>query len=74
MVNACVLIRVAHGKGATALKGVKATEGVNEAFYTFGRYDIVAFATFKNAADALKLAGKINAVGGVRSTETLVEV
>ena len=69
--EALVFVRVAAGKSLDAAEAIKKIEGVKEAYATTGRFDVVARV---EAAD-LRAVGetvvkKIQAVEGVRSTET----
>jgi len=71
--RACVLIRGMPGKVAESLKDVKKIKGVVKAFPVFGRYDIVAFAQAPDFNSVLKISKQINAIKGVRSTESAIE-
>jgi len=69
--EALVFVRAAAGKSLNAAEAIKKIEGVKEAYATTGRFDVVARV---EAAD-LRAVGetvvkKIQAVEGVRSTET----
>ncbi|KUO40474.1 MAG: hypothetical protein AVW06_02390 [Hadesarchaea archaeon DG-33-1] len=69
--EALVFVRAAAGKSLNAAETIKKIEGVKEAYATTGRFDVVARV---EAAD-LRAVGetvvkKIQAVEGVRSTET----
>ena len=48
-------------------------KSIRKVFVAYGRYDLVAFADASDYAEIRKLTGDINAIMGVRSTETLVE-
>lgn len=71
MVSAYVLVSVEAGKIKDVLSGLAATEGVKQAHACWGQPDIF---TFVEAADekalADKVLGTIQAVPGVRATET----
>ncbi len=73
MVTGMVLIRLWAGKEKTALDGIKAVEGVKEIKGVFGRWDAVATieASDLNALAAL-VVGKIRAIPGVATTDTLI--
>lgn len=73
MANTCILIRVLRGKGFEVLEGVKKLPEVKSAQLVLGRYDIVAFAETPTYEAATALSLNVNAVGGVKSSETLVE-
>lgn len=69
--QAIVHIRTDPGKALKILDAVKKIEGVKVAFATTGRFDIIARV---EAADLRAIGGavvsKIQAIAGVRSTET----
>ncbi|RLI42697.1 Lrp/AsnC family transcriptional regulator, partial [Candidatus Bathyarchaeota archaeon] len=46
---------------------------VRKAYFTYGRFDIVAFVEAENYKDLRAITTKINSIDGVRSTETLAE-
>ena len=71
--RACILIRSMPGKVAESFKEVKKINGVVKAFPVFGRYDIVAFAQAPDFNSVLKISKQINAIKGIRSTETALE-
>jgi DNA-binding Lrp family transcriptional regulator len=48
-------------------------KGVRKAFVVYGRFDMIAFAATDDYPEIRRLTGTINAIEGVRSTETLVE-
>jgi DNA-binding Lrp family transcriptional regulator len=48
-------------------------ERVRKAYFTYGRFDIVAFLGVEDYKEIKKITGLINNLEGVRSTETLVE-
>jgi len=70
---ACILIRAMRGRVAKVLESVKGIKGVAKAFLVYGRYDIVAFAEAPNFDSVTGISRGINAVEGVKSTETAVE-
>lgn len=74
MVNACVLIRVAPGRLEAVVEAVSAVTNVRKAFMVFGRYDVVAFVEAPDCETACKTALTINALEGVKSTETAIEL
>ena len=73
MANICILIRGLRGKGFEVLEGVKKLPQVKSAQLVLGRYDVVAFAETPTYEAATALSLNVNAVGGVKSSETLVE-
>lgn len=73
MVTGMVLIRLQAGKEEAALDRIKAVEGVKKVKGVFGRWDAVAIieAGDLNALAAL-VVGKIRAIPGVATTDTLI--
>ena len=69
----CILIRTMPGKVATVLEDVRRVKGVVKAFPVYGRYDIVAFVEVSDYNSIRKISGEINAIKGIRSTETAIE-
>jgi DNA-binding Lrp family transcriptional regulator len=61
------------GKVATVLEDVKRVKGVVKTFPVYGRYDVVAFAEAPDYNSVRKIAGEINAIKGIKSTETAIE-
>ncbi len=73
MVTGMVLIRFAAGKEKEALKGIGAVEGVKEVKGVFGRWDAVATVEADDLdALAALVVGKIRAIPGVATTDTLI--
>jgi len=70
---ACILIRAMPGKVVKVLDEVKKVKGVVKAFPVYGRYDIVAFVDAPDFNSVSKISGEINAVKGIKSTETAIE-
>ena len=71
--RACILIRAMPGKASESFKDVKKMKGIVKAFPVFGRYDIVAFVQASDFNSVLKISKQINAIKGIRSTETAIE-
>ncbi|MEM1574859.1 MAG: Lrp/AsnC ligand binding domain-containing protein [Nitrososphaerota archaeon] len=69
----CILIRILPGKGNEVLESVKKFPEVKSAYFVFGRYDIVAFAEASTFEALSKVISKINAISGIKSTESLME-
>ncbi|MFA5976237.1 MAG: Lrp/AsnC ligand binding domain-containing protein [Elusimicrobiota bacterium] len=73
MVTGLVLIRLASGREKLTMTKLKEIKGVSHLSAVFGRWDIVADI---EAADLPMMTsvvvGKIRAIPGVHSTETLV--
>jgi len=73
MTKACILIRVLKGKSSAVLNSLKKIPEVKSAQLVLGRYDVVAFAETKTHQAATALSLSVNAIEGVRTSETLVE-
>lgn len=69
----CILIRAMPGKVTAVLENVKKVKGVVKAFPVYGRYDIVAFAEAADYGSISKISTEVNAIKGVKSTETAIE-
>lgn len=61
------------GKHTATREAAKKFKEVKEAFFVFGRYDMAVLARAQDRNTLIKLAAKINALPGVRATETLIE-
>ena len=73
MPKAFVLINVESGSEEEVLEQIKKIEGVEEAYFSYGVYDIIA----KVKADSMEklretITMKIRGIGKVRSTLTLI--
>ena len=73
MPKAFVLINVESGSEEEVLEQIKKIEGVEEAYYSYGVYDIIT----KIAADSMEklretVTRKVRTIGRVRSTLTLI--
>ncbi len=73
MLNACILLKVVPTRADMILDTVKKIAGVRKAYFTYGRFDIVVFAEVEDYRKLRELTAQINAIEGVRSTETLPE-
>lgn len=73
MLNACVLVKVVPTKASAILNAIREVEGVRKAYFTYGRFDIVAFLEMEDYKTLRRITGQINSFEGVRSTETLAE-
>jgi DNA-binding Lrp family transcriptional regulator len=71
--NACVLLKVVPTKAESILETIRNIEGVRKAYFTYGRFDIVAFLEIEGYKELREITGRINEIPGVRSTETLAE-
>jgi len=71
--DACVLIKVVPTKADSILETIKTIKEVRKAYFTYGRFDIVAFLEVEGYKDLREITERINEIPGVRSTETLAE-
>jgi len=71
--NACILIKTTPTQTDEVVSKTKSLKHVRKVFVAYGRYDLVAFAVAPDYTEIRKLTSDINALEGVRSTETLVE-
>jgi uncharacterized protein with GYD domain len=71
--NACILVKTVPNQTDEVLQAVLKIRGIRKAFIAYGRYDLVAFANSPEYSGVSKLTTEVNALSGVRSTETLVE-
>lgn len=74
VVEACALVRLVGARARDALEAIRGIEGVKKASLVWGRYDLVAYIEGPDAKAITDTATKVNAVPGVRSTETLVQL
>jgi len=72
--EACILVRLRGAAVEGVLEAVRKIEGVVKASLVWGRYDLVAYAEGPDVKAIGEIATKINAIKGVRSTETLVQL
>jgi uncharacterized protein with GYD domain len=70
--RACILVQVERGKGQGLLKWLDARDV--KAFAAFGGADIVVRAEVDGFAQLQELVQQLDAMGGVRSSETLAEM
>ena len=73
MLSACILIKAVPTKMDAILKVLKEILNVKKAYFTYGRFDLVAFFEAVDYKAVRAVTVKINSLEGVRSTETLVE-
>ncbi|HEV2389178.1 MAG TPA: Lrp/AsnC ligand binding domain-containing protein [Nitrososphaerales archaeon] len=71
--NTCVLVKTTPLEADDVLMKTRKIKGVRKAFLGYGRYDIIAFGEAPDYPEIRKISELINEIGGVRSTETLVE-
>jgi DNA-binding Lrp family transcriptional regulator len=74
LVNACVLVRTAHGQFDEVAKLLRQLKGVKRIFPTLGRYDVVADVEVANLEELDSTILRMGNFAGVVFTETLVEI
>lgn len=67
-----VLIRCQPQKEAEVLEALRKLDGLSYVYQLFGRYDMVALIRALDLHAASEVVGRIRAIEGVVSTETLV--
>jgi DNA-binding Lrp family transcriptional regulator len=67
-----VLIRCDPQKEVEVLEALRKLEGLSYVYTLFGRYDMVALVRALDLHAASEVVGRIRAIDGVQSTETLV--
>jgi DNA-binding Lrp family transcriptional regulator len=67
-----VLILCEPQKEVEVLEALRKLEGLSYVYTLFGRYDMVALIRALDLHAASEVVGRIRAIDGVRSTETLV--
>lgn len=72
MLYACTLISCMPGMYNDVVEGVKKLEGVVDAFGVHGRWDVAVEIEVADLKALGETALKINGLGGVRASETLV--
>jgi len=72
MISAYVLIEVEPGSDKKVLEAVKKLDGVSEAYFVMGSYDIIAVIKDASQSDLkYKVSKGIRSLKGVRHTYTL---
>ncbi|MFG6666930.1 Lrp/AsnC family transcriptional regulator [Halomonas sp. HNIBRBA4712] len=72
MQNAVILINTEKGQVKGVAERLAEVEGISEVYSTCGRYDLVAIARTRDFESLAELVTeRLNAVEGIRETETL---
>ena len=66
-------MKVVPTKADSILDATLKVKEVRKAYFTYGRFDIVAFLEVEDYKSLRKATSQINSLEGVRSTETLAE-
>ena len=73
LIHGVVLLKAPAGVQERLLSESRKIKGVVDAFSVFGRYDAVVLIEAENFDGLRKVAEQVNAIRGIRSTETLPE-
>lgn len=72
--RALCLVRFSGKRPETVLQEIKKIKGVEDAFFTFGRFDAVILLTATDLAGGKSIGKAIQSNPGIKRTETLIEV
>ena len=73
MLDACILLKVVPTKADMILDTIRKVTGVRKAYFTYGRFDLAVFVEVEDYKKLREITTQINAIEGIRSTETLPE-
>jgi len=73
VIHGVVLLKAPAGVQQKVLSESRKIKGVMDAFSVFGRYDMVVVIEAENFDELRRTAKQVNAIKGVKSTETLPE-
>jgi uncharacterized protein with GYD domain len=73
LIRGLILAKATVKAAATVPEEAKKIKGVTDAYPVFGRFDLVVFLEAKDFEELKSTALRVNAIVGIRSTETLVE-
>jgi DNA-binding Lrp family transcriptional regulator len=73
MVRGLMLVKAGYAAALEICQKASRIQGVLKAYPVFGRFDVAVFIEGRDVGELKKVALKILALEGVRSTETLVE-
>ena len=73
VIHGLVLLKAPAGVQEKVLSESRKIRGVMDAFSVFGRYDAVVLIEAENFDELRRTAKQVNAIKGVKSTETLPE-
>lgn len=72
MAKACILIKITPTAGDRVLENLRKMKTVTKAYICYGRWDAVALIN-ASMEEIGKISAAINAIDGVRTSETLPE-
>ena len=70
--NAFILMKVDLGCESKILRALEAIPGLDNAFYVFGDYDMIATVSTNSIEGLTEVVSKIRRVGNVKSTSTMI--
>ena len=70
--QACILIRALPSKVTQVLVAIDQIKAISKSFPVYGRYDIVVFIDDANTKTIQQLTREINAIKGIKATETIL--
>ena len=73
MLNACILLKIVPTHAIRVIEAVKEVAGVCKAYLAYGVFDLVVFVEVENYKQLREITTEINAIEGIKSTETLPE-
>jgi len=73
LIHGLILARATAKAATTVPEEAKKIKGVTDAYPVFGRFDLTVFLEAKDFEELKSAALKVNAIAGIKSTETLVE-
>jgi len=73
VIHGVMLLKAPAGVQQKVLSESRKIKGVVDAFSVFGRYDVVVLIEAENFDELRRTAKQVNAIKGIKSTETLPE-
>ena len=73
MVHQLVLVRAKPANQNKFVAAAKKIKGVTDAYPVFGRFDVAVLAEGKTQEELRRVTLEILAIGGIKSTETMLE-
>jgi DNA-binding Lrp family transcriptional regulator len=73
MVHQLVLVRAKPETQTKFVAAAKKIKGVTDAYPVFGRFDVAVLAEVKTQDELRRVTREILAIGGIKSTESLLE-
>ena len=70
--KAFILMNVSLGCETEVLKALRKVQGLEEAFYVLGDYDIISNVTANTIDELDQIVSHVRKIGNVRSTSTMI--